>query len=402
MPAVKSRAGILAIATALAAAAGVAWWRTNTADHSPKGEHVVNVQATQARVGPAPVEISAIGQVLSPHSVALRPQVSGTLAEVYFREGSDVKEGEPLFLIDPAPYQAGVAQARAQVARDEAALGAAQVNYDRSKELAAQHYITPQDLANAKAAAGQADATVQADRAALQRSEIDLAHTRVSAPISGRVGALAVRTGNLVGPSDAQPLLTINQLQPVHVEFAVPQGQLLEVQDALARGKVPVRVAADANGPVLGNGKLIFVDNAVDEATGTVKLRAEIDNSAQHLWPGAFVSVTATLAMQDHAVLLPEVAVQPGAAGSFVFLLDADKKVQLVNVRVDRQVGPDMVISEGLKGGETVVAHAPRNLVPGTTVNLIDAGPGATGPAAATTPAAAQQAAEPAPGKPSS
>jgi multidrug efflux system membrane fusion protein len=360
----------------IAIVAGVAafvWFRT----HGSSGKRDAHAQMprstavamTQARVASAPVQFSALGQVISPHSVSVKPQVSGTLAEVFFREGQNVKAGDSLFRIDAAPYQAAVAQARAQRARDQAALESARSQYERLAPLAKKEFVTPQELENARAAAAQAQALVEADEAAIKTAQIDLDRTLVRAPIAGRTGALAVTAGNVVGPSDAMPVVVINQLQPIQVEFSIEQAGLARVRDALREGTVPVNVTAEQNGESLGEGKLVFVDNAVDAATGTVKLRAEIDNREERLWPGAFVNATVTLAVQQDAVLLPETAMQSGAEGPFVFLVGADGKVTLRSVVVDRQVGGDLVIGSGLKGGETVVARAPRNLAAGDTVS---------------------------------
>lgn len=356
----------------LAALAGVAWfiwWRTHT-DSKKNFERPTSLSAetTRARVGAAPVELSAMGQVLSLHSVAVRPQVSGTLAEIYFSEGADVAIGDKLFRIDPAPYKAAVAQSRAQLARDRAALASARSQYQRLEPLAQKEYVSVQELESARDAMGQAQAVVAADNAALAQSQINLDRTTVTAPIAGRTGSLAVKTGNVVAPSDAAPVVVINQLQPVLLDFSIPQSSLAAVQEALARGTVPVRVNGEQPEQTLGEGHLIFVDNAISAATGTVRLKAEVDNRGLRLWPGAFVTATVTLRVEN-AVLLPELAVQPGASGPFVFLVDETGKVSVHNVTVARQIGGDVVISDGLKGGEKVVAKAPRNLTPGMTIN---------------------------------
>ena len=345
------------------------WWRTHADSSKNPRPASMAVETTLARVGPAPVELSAMGQVLSLHSVGMHPQVSGTLAAIYFTEGADVAAGDKLFLIDPAPYKAAVAQSRGQLARDRAALSSARSQYQRLEPLAQKEYVSAQELETARDAMAQAQAVVESDVAALEQSQINLDRTLVTAPIAGRTGSLAVKTGNVVAPSDATPVVVINQLQPVQLDFSIPQSLLGAVQDALARGPVLVRVGGEQPEQTFGEGRLIFVDNAVNASTGTVRLKAEVDNRGLHLWPGAFVTVIVTLKVEQNAVLLPELAVQPGAAGSFVFLIDDTGKVSLRTVTVARQIGRDVVISDGLKGGEKVVAKAPRNLTPGMTVN---------------------------------
>jgi multidrug efflux system membrane fusion protein len=326
------------------------------------------VELVQARIADAPVQLSALGQVSSSHSVSMRPQVSGTLSEVYFTEGQAVTAGQKLFLIDPAPYQAVVAQQRAQLARDRAALASAKAQAERLAPLAAKDFVTPQEYEDARAAAAQAEAVVESDQAALASAQINLDRTLVRAPIAGRTGSLSVKSGNIVGPSDAEPVLSINQLDPVNIDVSVPQAALPKIQSALAAGPVTVQVSDEQAATRLGEGRLVFVDNAIDTSTGTVRLRAECPNREQGLWPGSFVTVTVVLSVQHGAVLVPEKSVQQGAEGAYVFLVGDDHRVSLGNVTVDRQVGDEVVIASGLSGGETVVAKAPRNLEPGMQV----------------------------------
>jgi multidrug efflux system membrane fusion protein len=321
------------------------------------------------RTGDAPLELSAMGQVLSSQSVSVRAQVSGALTRIHFTEGADVKAGDKLFDIDAAPYQAAVAQAKAQLARDRAAAESAKSQYERLAPLAKNEYASAQEIETARAAAAQAEAVVQADQAAVQQAMVNLDRTQVTAPIAGRTGSLAVKIGNVVGPSDATPIVVINQLNPVQIDFAIPQAQLASVQDALARGDVPARVTGEQPGDVLGQGKLVFVDNAVSPTTGTVRLKAEVDNGKLRLWPGAFVTVTLTLKVDQNVLLVPEIAVQPGADGSYVFTVDDAGVVAVRNVTVARQVGSDVVIADGLKAGETIVAKPPRGLAPGANIH---------------------------------
>jgi multidrug efflux system membrane fusion protein len=364
-----TRRRVVAIALA-AGIGGLIWWRIQ-ADNSRLLDRTAKppIETTTARLGSAPLELSAMGQVLSSQSVSVRAQVSGALTRVYFTEGADVKAGDKLFDIDAAPYQAAVAQARAQLARDRAAAEAAKSQYDRLAPLAKNEYASAQEIENARAAAAQAAAVVQADQAAVQQLLVNLDRTGVTAPIAGRTGSLSVKIGNVVSPSDATPIVVINQLNPVQIDFAIPQSQLNAVQEALARGAVPARVTGEQPGEVLGQGKLVFVDNAVSPTTGTVRLKVEVDNSKLRLWPGAFVTVTLTLKIDQDVVLVPELAVQAGAEGSYVFTVDATGVVAVRNVTVARQVGADMLIADGLKAGDLIVARPPRGLSPGMNVH---------------------------------
>ncbi|HEY9546837.1 MAG TPA: efflux RND transporter periplasmic adaptor subunit, partial [Solimonas sp.] len=191
-------------------------------------------------------------------------------------------------------------------------------------------------------------------------------------PISGRTGSVSVKTGNLVGSNDAQPLVVLNEIDTVQIKFAIPQDQLSAVQQAMAHNELPVQIGSDDASEALATGHLIFVENTVDTTTGTVTLKAEVDNHRHTLWPGAFVSVGLTLSIDPDALLVPETAVQPGADGQYVFIVGADNKAELRTVNVDRQVGADVVISSGLKRGETIIARAPHNLQPGTEVISAD------------------------------
>ena len=368
---------VISLTLLAALASGFFYWQSHRGTAEPEGgprRKAVTVQLTTARIGDAPVTLTAIGQITSKHSVAIRPQVSGELKQVFFSEGDDVKAGDKLFEIDPALYRAALAQAEAQVARDQAAIRAAETQEKRLLPLADKGYVTPQELLDAQAAAEQARASVQVSQAALRTARINLERAVIRAPIAGRTGALSIKAGNLVTANDTTPLVTINQLQPVQAEFSVPQSQLAAIQAAQAAG--PVRIAAfaqaDSSTP-LAEGRLIFIDNAVNAATGTVKLKAEFDNRNEALWPGTFASFTATLSVEPNQVLVPELAVQPGAEGSYVYRVDAEHKAQLHPVTVARQVGRELVIASGLQGGEQIIARAPRDLNPGTPVQLADA-----------------------------
>lgn len=377
------RARTVISCTLLAAlAAGFFYRQSHNAAAKPQAlrNRATTVELVTVRVGDAPVEISAIGQIVSAHSVAIRPQVSGTLTRVLFTEGTAVKAGQALFEIDPAPYRAAFQQAQAAVTRDQASLLAAESQEQRLLSLVDKGYVTPQEVQDAKAAAAQARAGVQLSQAMAASARISLDRTLIRAPISGRTGLLTVKTGNLITANEAASLVTINQLQPVQAEFTVPQSQLAALQQAMARGPVKISVRAQTGGAALAIGKLLFIDNSIDATTGTVKLKAEFDNKNEQLWPGTFVSFTATLATESNRVLVPELAVQPGIEGSFVYLVDADNKAQLKTVKVARQVGSEVVIAEGLQGGERIVARAPRDLKPGATVKIADATPKAAAP----------------------
>jgi membrane fusion protein, multidrug efflux system len=341
-------------------AALVAW---RIAGHSGSGKErrqqaVLQVDTVQVLQQPMPLSLQAVGQVQSEHSVLIRPQVSGILQTVYFSEGQSVRKGEKLFLIDPSTYRAALESARS-------AWQNAKSQQDRLAPLAAKDFVTPQEFETARSAAEQA-------QAALTQAEINLAHTEITAPIAGRTGSLSVRAGNLVAPTDAAALVSINQMSPILVQYSVPQAQLPLLQQYQARHSIRVFVTHEDGSGDLGSGKLVFVDNAINADSGTVLLKARVDNAALQLWPGQYVGVRTQLAMQPDALVVPVSAVQSGQDGNYVYVVDQGK-AETRAVKVDRQVGELAVIATGLKAGETVVARAPRNLRPGLEVKTIEA-----------------------------
>lgn len=363
---------LIGIVLLTATLGGLLLWQQQGAETEPRRPkpRAVSVELATARVGDAPIQISAIGQIVSSHSVAIRPQVSGTLLQVFFKEGDRVKAGDKLFAIDAAPYRAALAQAQAQVASGRAALLAAETQQQRLQPLADKGYVTPQEVLDAKAAAEQARASVQVAQATIAAAQVNVDRTVIRAPISGRTGALAIKAGNLVTANEAAALVTINQLQPVQAEFTVPQAQLAALQQAMTKAPVKIAVSAQTGGPTLAEGRLLFVDNSIDTSTGTIKLKAEFANADESLWPGTFVSFTATLGVQANRVLVPEMAVQPGAEGSFVYVVGDDSKAVLRLVTVERQLGKEVIIASGLQGGEKIIARAPRDLKPGALVQV--------------------------------
>lgn len=327
----------------------------------------LNVETAVAEVRPMPVLIHAVGQVESEHVVDVRPQVSGMLQSVAFTEGARIKAGQLLFRIDPAPFRAAVAQARAALARDQAALANAVWQVQRLAPLAKLDYVTPQEFESAKTAAKQARDAISADKAALEQARIQLGYTQIRSPITGRAGAVSVKAGNLVQANSSVALVTINQLSPILVRFSVPQSELELVRRYRARGAVPVRLSEKGAMPA-ATGRLVFIDNAVDPATGTVTLKAEFPNRADRLWPGEYADVDLQLTVQPHAVVIPETAVQPGQNGPFVYLV-RDGRARVQPVSVARQVGNLAVVGHGLSGGETVVVEVPRSLRDGARVH---------------------------------
>jgi multidrug efflux system membrane fusion protein len=311
------------------------------------------VATAVVQVQPMPVSLQSVGQVVSEHTVQIRPQVSGMLKQVYFTEGQTVTAGQPLFLIDPAPFQAALASARAAAEN-------AKANADRLAPLAKEDYATAQEYDDARAASDVA-------QAAYQQAQINLAYTAIRAPISGRTGSLAVKSGNILAITDANPLVVINQMQPIQVQFSIAQQFLPRVRQFQGQQGIKIGITHEDGSGDLDQGTLVFIDNTINPNTGTVMLKASLPNQAEQLWPGQYVGVNMQLTVEPAAVVVPQSAVQTGQNGNYVYLLKDGKAAQQPIV-VDRQVGDLAVISKGLKGGEQVVLLVPRNLRPGMPI----------------------------------
>lgn len=334
-------------------------WSNIRNSHRHPQEDNLAVSMGQARVQPMPVTLTAVGQVVSEHTVLIHPQVSGMLKEVYFTEGQTVAAGQKLFLIDPAPFQAALASAKA-------AWENAKANADRLEPLAKQDFATPQEYENARAVADQAEA-------AYKQAQINLSYTEIRAPIGGRTGSLSAKSGNIVAPTDATPLVAVNQMQPIQVQFQLAQQFLPEVREYDARHSLKVAITREDGSGHLDDGKLVFIDNAVNTATGTVMFKAGLPNRQEQLWPGQYVGVTLQLALQQDAVVVPQSAVLTGQSGNYVYVVQQGIAEQRP-IKVDRTMGDVAVVSSGLKGGEQLVTAVPRNLRAGAHVTAAPAG----------------------------
>jgi multidrug efflux system membrane fusion protein len=327
----------------------------------------------------------------------VKSQVGGELTVVDFKEGTDVRKGDRLFVIDPRPYESQVAQAEATLAKDKAQLQAAQANL--SKEIAQEEFAQAQAKrysellqkgllasdsaeqinAQAKAAseAVRADraeiesmqANIAADRAALDRAKLQLEYCTIRSPIDGRTGQLIVKQGNVVKANDVE-LLTINQLHPIYVTFTVPEINLPLIKTRMAAGKVTVVVYLQGEDEAVETGTLSFIENIVDSATGTIRLKALFDNRADKLWPGQFVRVVVRLNDSSNSIVVPVTAVQTRQDGKFVFVVKPDMTVEARAVLAGRTVERDVVIEKGLSEGESVVTTGQLRLVPGSRIQI--------------------------------
>jgi multidrug efflux system membrane fusion protein len=326
---------------------------------------------------PMPLEIGVIGSVEAYSTVAVRSQITGLLTSVNFKEGEDVQQGQVLFVLDRRPLEGTLAQAQANLTKDLAQAANARQQLQRFEDLAKSGLTTRDQLDTATSAAASLDAVVGADRAAVDNAKVQLDYATISAPIAGRTGSLIVHVGNLVRATDVTALVNINQVAPIYVSFGVPEARLPELKRHMAEG--PIRVAAraptDSDPPSLGT--IDFVDNAVDQTTGTIKVKAAFPNADRRLWPGQFVNVVVTLSVDQNAIVVPSTAVQTGDRGPYVFVIKPDKTADQRMVTVARINGAETIIGDGLKSGETVVTDGALRLVTGSriTIKTDDAGP---------------------------
>lgn len=341
----------------------------------PRKQQDIPVIVATARRSEVPYTLTTNGVVEPLQTAAVEAQVGGILKRVAFSEGQVVKAGEVLFEIDSRPYAAALDQARGQLARDQAQATSAARDSARYSALVQKDYVTRSQADQVAATAASAAATVDADRAAVERAQVDVSNCTIRAPISGRTGALLVRQGNLVKANASTPMVVINQIQPILVRFSVPQGDLPDIQRYFGAGK-PLAVqalASEGPGSTL-QGTLAFVDNAVDSTTGTVLLKAKFENTASTLWPGQYVDVTLRLYVDPNALTVPSAAVLTGQEGSYVFTVDRAGNAHQQPVHVARTADTLDVIGTGLNVGDVVITDGQSRLVAGSKVVVRTAG----------------------------
>jgi membrane fusion protein, multidrug efflux system len=323
-----------------------------------------------------PIAISVIGAAEAFQTVSVRSQITGELTSVTFKEGDDVRKGQVLFTLDRRPLEAALQQAEAILARDLAQSANARAQAVRYDDLANRGIATREQVDQTRSAAAALDATIGADRAAVENARIQLQYATIVAPLSGRTGALMVHAGNLVRANDTTPLVVINQVTPINVTFAIPEARLAEVKRYMAQGSLTVEAQPPNDPGVASTGRIGFVDNQVDPTTGTIRLKGTFPNENRRLWPGQFVNVAVTLTTDPTALVVPTTAVQSGQQGQYVFIVKPDQTVELRNVTVARAEGAETVIRQGVAAGETVVTDGQLRLVPGSHVS-VKSGPGA-------------------------
>jgi multidrug efflux system membrane fusion protein len=352
----------------LAILAMLAGCTTKTVQTAPMfAARVVVAKAVQKTV---PIDLTAIGSADAFTNVSIKAQVNAVLNEVHIKEGQFVKKGDLLFTLDGRPFEAALAQAQATLARDKAQAQLNRTEADRYAALYKAGVAAKEQLDQMDANADAQQAAVHADEAAVQSAQLQLDYCKIYAPTDGRLGAIQVYPGNIVKQNDVPILIVINQISPIFVDFAVPEQYFAPIEKFMGKGTLHVE-ATPYGDTVAETGTLTFVDNTVDNTTGTIKLKARFENTDHRLWPGQFSTVLLRLAQDEDATVVPSQAVQTGTRGDFIYVVKSDSTVEQRPVKVARTVGGDAVIASGIQPGETVVTDGQLRLIPDMKVEIV-------------------------------
>lgn len=352
-----------------AVAAYVAANRSKGAVEAEAGDPPVPVEAGEVSLKDVPITINALGTVTPIETVAVQSRVNGQIMKAFFHQGQPVKEGDPLFLIDPRPYQAALDQAQAQLAHDQAVLKEAQTDLTRYQTLVAENSIAAQKAADQAFAVQQDEGTVKLDEANVETAQLNLTYAHIDSPATGVAGVMQVDPGNYVQAGAGTGLVNITQIQPIFVSFPIPQSNLEEVRDAQAKGALDVQ-ALSQGGKKLDDGKLTFINNQVAAATGTVTLYATFPNEKETLWPGEFVTVDLVVGVRKNALTAAVGSVMSGPKGDYVYTISADNVAHSVPVLVVARQNGLAVFTKGVASGDRVVVNGQYNLADGVKVAI--------------------------------
>jgi membrane fusion protein, multidrug efflux system len=350
----------------------------------------IPVVAAVAQSGDVPVYVAGLGTVQAYNTVTVHFLVNGTLDQVFFVEGQDVKAGDLLAQIDPRPYQAQLDQVVAAKARDQALLAAAKVDLLRYQKLVAENSIATQQRDTQLALVAQDEAIVKNDQAQIDFATLQLLYTGINSPIAGRTGVRMIDAGNIVGTTNTTGLVVLTQLEPISVLFTLPEDDFGEVNRQMAAGPLTVTASSRADNKVLGQGTVLLINNQIDQTTGTIQLKATFPNKDHALWPGQFIDAQLLVEMRHNAITVPSAAVQLGPQGVYAYVVKPDNTVQMAPIKVSaaNAGGPSALIESGLSAGDNVVIDGQMKLRPGLTVKANAAPPPATSAAPAAAPLA--------------
>ena len=332
-----------------------------------------------------PIFVRGLGNVQAFKTVAVKTRVDGQIVKIDFREGQEVKEGDPLFQIDPRPFQAMLDQAQANKTKDEAQLEGAQLDLERYGKLVGSGFQSRQSYDQQTATVASLKGAIAADQAAVETAKLNLAYSSIRAPIDGRTGQRLVDLGNLVQTSQGTTLVTITQVRPIFVNFTIPQFANHNLRKNQAKKPLTVYAYSADDSYKLAEGKITLVDNQIDAATGTLRLKGEFANADETLWPGEFVAVRLQIAMRNGAITVPERAVMQGAQGPYAYVINADNTAERRPLEIEATEDGIAIVGKGIALGETVVVDGQYRLTAGSKVRIDP--PKAGAPAPATSPA---------------
>jgi multidrug efflux system membrane fusion protein len=334
----------------------------------PPGIPVVAGTVTSQDV---PIYLRGVGTVIAFNNVVVRSQITGQITQIAFTQGQTVHAGDLLAQIDPRPYQAQVDQATANRDRDQAQLANAQANLARYTPLAAKGYATSQLVDTQKAQIAQLESMVKSDEAVIENAKINLGYTRLTAPIDGVTGIRQIDQGNIIHPTDPAGLVDLTQIQPISVLFTLPEQNLIEIQQQMAKGPLTVMAFSQDGKTQLDQGKLDLIDNQIVQTTGTIRLRAEFPNAQRHLWPGELINARLLIDTRHDGLTIASSAVQQGPNGPFVYAIDSGGNVQMRPVQISQVSGGQALVDSGLAANESVVIDGQYKLQPGAHVELL-------------------------------
>jgi multidrug efflux system membrane fusion protein len=360
----------LCVAGAATVFADIRWWKPSISQSVARGGGVaIPVMTDKARRADVPIFLTGLGTVQAFNSVLIKSRVDGQIVKIRYEEGKDIHAGDVLIEIDRAPFEAALAQAEANKLKDQAQLDNARLDLARYTNLAKTFASTAQQVDTARALVAQTEAIVKADQALIDTAQVQLNYSTIRSPIDGRVGTRLVDAGNIVKASDTTGIVSINQIHPIFVSFALPSGSLPQLRTASKDGEVAV-TALDRDGQVLATGVLAVIDNQINPATGTINYKAKFDNVDDALWPGQFVNLRVQLAIRRNVIAVPVPAVQQGPDGPYAFVVGGDRVVQKRPLQVGVRNKTTAIIDGGLQAGEQIVTDGQYRIQAGRRVEV--------------------------------
>jgi multidrug efflux system membrane fusion protein len=362
--------------------AGIVLYRMHSSSEAASkkdtSNQTISVGVTTVQQRDVPFYLTELGSVTAYNTVTVHTRVDGQIMQVFFKEGQLVHAGDVLIEVDPRPYQVALDQAQGQLAKDVASQNDARVDLNRYQTLWQEGVVARQQLDTQQATVGQFDGAIQSDKAQIDSAKLNLVYCRITSPINGRVGLRLVDPGNIVHATDTNGMLVITQIQPIAVDFTLPEDNLPQVVAQMKKGQLAVQAYSRDDNTKLADGKLLTIDNQIDQTTGTVKLKSEFDNRDSSLWPNQFVNIRLFLDVRKGAIVIPSAVIQTGTQGPFAYVIGPDNTAQVRPIQVDFAEGNISVIRQGLKAGEQVVVDGADKLQSGAEVTTHQSSPSST------------------------